>query len=508
MTNTDYIIENLKEKIKGVKDDVKFESVGRVIKVRDAVAHIKGLNNVMAGEMVEFAGQNEKSVFGLVVNLEEDMVGAIILGGAKGVKEGDPVKSTKKILQVPVGEELLGRVVDALGNPIDGKGPIKAKSSYSVEREAPGIIDRESVDYPLQTGIKAIDAMIPIGRGQRELIIGDRQIGKTAIAVDTIINQINEKERPVYCVYVAIGQKNSKIAKIVEELENRGAMKYTIVVVASASDSASLQYLAPYAGCSMGEYFRDKGKDALVIYDDLSKHAWAYREISLLLRRPPGREAYPGDVFYLHSRLLERAARLSKEKGGGTLTALPIIETQAGDVTAYIPTNVISITDGQIFLETDLFFSGTRPALNVGISVSRVGSAAQTKAMKKVAGRLKLDLAQFRELAAFMQFGSELDEATRKRIDQGKRLTELLRQPQYDPIPFEKQVVSIYAGVNGLLEDVKLEKISEFEKHLYKELDIKFSALLEGIRAKREITPEFEDGIKKSIKEAKESFNI
>lgn len=508
MTNTDYIIESLKEKIKGIKEDAKFENVGRVISVRDAVSHIKGLNSVMAGEMVEFVGQNEKSVYGVAVNLEEDMVGAIILGGARGVKEGDLVKSTKKILQVPVGEELLGRVVDTLGNPIDGKGPINAKAASPIEREAPGIIDRESVDYPLQTGIKAIDAMIPIGRGQRELIIGDRQIGKTAIAIDAIINQINEKARPVYCIYVAIGQKNSKIAKIVEELENRGAMRYTTVVVASASDSASLQYLAPYAGCSMGEYFRDKGKDALVIYDDLSKHAWAYREISLLLRRPPGREAYPGDVFYLHSRLLERAARLSKEKGGGTLTALPIIETQAGDVTAYIPTNVISITDGQIFLESDLFFSGTRPALNVGISVSRVGSAAQTKAMKKVAGRLKLDLAQFRELAAFVQFGSELDEATRKRIDQGKWLTELLRQPQYEPIPFEKQTIAIYAGVNGLLEDIKLEKISDFEKHLYKELDVKYAALLEGLRAKREITPELEELIKQAIKEAKESFNI
>ncbi|MDP3057688.1 MAG: F0F1 ATP synthase subunit alpha [bacterium] len=507
-TNSDYIIESLKAKIKGIKEDANFENVGRVLKVRDGVSHIKGLSKVMYGEMVEFISKDNKSTYGLASNLEEDLVGAIVLGSAANVREGDLVKSTGKILEVPVGEELLGRVVDTLGNPIDGKGPIRAKNTSPVEREAPSIIDRESVNYPLQTGIKAIDAMIPIGRGQRELIIGDRQIGKTAIVVDTILNQINEKERPVYCIYVAIGQKNAKVAKIVDELTKRGAMAYTTIVVASASDSASLLYLAPFAGCTMGEYFRDKGKDALVIYDDLSKHSWAYREVSLLLRRPPGREAYPGDVFYLHSRLLERAAKLNAAKGGGSLTALPIIETQAGDVTAYIPTNVISITDGQIFLESDLFYSGMKPAMNVGISVSRVGSAAQTKAMKKVSGRLKLDLAQFRELAAFMQFGSDLDEATKKRIELGKRLTELLKQDQFEPLPFEKQVVSLYAGVNGYLEDIELDKVSKFEKYLYKELETRNIELLKKIRQTREITPEIEENIKKAIQEAKENFKV
>jgi len=506
--NTDYIIEGLKEKIKGLKEETKFQNVGRVVRVRDGVSHIKGLNKAMAGEMVEFIGKDNRVVSGMVINLEEDLIGAIILGSTSAVREGDTVKLAGKILQVPVGEALLGRVVDSLGNPIDGKGPIKTETFSPVEQTAPGIIDRESVTYPLQTGIKAIDAMIPIGRGQRELIIGDRQIGKTAVAIDTIINQIHEKTKPVYCIYVAIGQKNSKVAKIVEELTKRGAMSYTTVVVASASDPASTLFLAPFAGCSMGEYFRDHGKDALIIYDDLSKHAWSYREISLLLRRPPGREAYPGDIFYLHSRLLERAAKLSAAKGGGSLTALPIIETQAGDVTAYIPTNVISITDGQIFLESDLFFSGIKPAMNVGISVSRVGSAAQTKAMKKVAGRLKLDLAQFRELAAFMQFGSELDESTRKRIEQGKRLTELLKQPQYEPIPFEKQVVALYAGVNGYLEDIPLEKVSSFERFLYGELESKNTELLKKIRDARDIAPDAEEKIKAAIKEAKENFNI
>lgn len=507
-TNSDYIIESLKEKIKGIKEETNFENIGRVLKVRDGVCHIKGLSKVMYGEMVEFISKDNKSTFGLASNLEEDLVGAIVLGMSANVREGDLVKSTGRILEVPVGEELLGRVVDTLGNPIDGKGPIRVKTTSPAEREAPSIIDRESVNYPLQTGIKAIDAMIPIGRGQRELIIGDRQIGKTAIVIDTILNQINEKERPVYCIYVAIGQKNAKVAKIVDELTKRGAMAYTTIVVASASDSASLLYLAPFAGCAMGEYFRDKGKDALVIYDDLSKHSWAYREVSLLLRRPPGREAYPGDVFYLHSRLLERAAKLCAAKGGGSLTALPIIETQAGDVTAYIPTNVISITDGQIFLESDLFFSGMKPAMNVGISVSRVGSAAQTKAMKKVSGRLKLDLAQFRELAAFMQFGSDLDEATKKRIELGKRLTELLKQDQFEPLPFEKQAVSLYAGVNGYLEDIELDKISKFEKFLYQELDTKNMELLKNIRQAREIKPEVEEEIKKVILEAKENFKV
>lgn len=507
-TNSDYIIESLKEKIKGIKEESGFENVGRVLKVRDGVSYVKGLSKVMYGEMVEFISGDNKSTFGLASNLEEDLVGAIVLGSAANVREGDLVKSTGRILEVPVGEELLGRVVDTLGNPIDGKGPIKAKSTSPVEREAPPIIDRERVNYPLQTGIKSIDAMIPIGRGQRELIIGDRQIGKTAIVIDTILNQINEKEKPVYCIYVAIGQKNAKVAKIVDELTKRGAMAYTTIVVASASDPASLLYLAPFAGCTMGEYFRDKGKDALVIYDDLSKHSWAYREVSLLLRRPPGREAFPGDVFYLHSRLLERAAKLNSSKGGGSLTALPIIETQAGDVTAYIPTNVISITDGQIFLETDLFLAGTKPAMNVGISVSRVGSDAQTKAMKKVAGRLKLDLAQFRELAAFMQFGSDLDEATKKRIELGKRLTELLKQDQFEPLPFEKQVVSLYAGVNGYLNDIEIEKVSKFEKFLYQELDAKNRELLKNIRQAREMTPDIEENIKKVIDEAKENFKI
>jgi len=510
--NKDYIIENLKEKIKGLKEDAKFENSGRVIKVGDGVSYIHGLDKAMVGEMVEFVKEgtcgNTESTYGLVLNLEEDLVGAIILGESAHIKEGDLVKSTGRILQVPVGEALLGRVVDPLGNPLDGKGPIKTEFFNPIERQAPGIIEREGVNYPLQTGIKAVDAMIPIGRGQRELIIGDRQIGKTAVVIDTIINQLNEKTRPVYCIYVAIGQKKAKIARIVAELAKQGAMSYTTVVIASASDPASILYLAPFSGCSMGEYFRDKGKDSLVIYDDLTKHAWAYREISLLLRRPSGREAYPGDVFYLHSRLLERAAKMNAKNGGGSLTALPIIETQAGDVTAYIPTNVISITDGQIFLETDLFYAGVRPALNVGISVSRVGSAAQTKAMKKVAGRLRLDLAQFRELAAFMQFGSDLDEGTRKRIEQGKRLTELLKQPQYEPIPFEKQVIAIYAGVNNYLEDIALERISEFEKFLYHELDAKSSSLLNKLRDAREITSEIEEDVKKAVLEAKENFKV
>lgn len=511
MSNTDYIVEGLKEKIKGLKAETKFQNIGRVVKVGDGVSQIQGLDKVMAGEMVEFAGNNsagEVSTYGVALNLEEDLVGAIVLGDTSNIKEGDLVRTTGKILQVPVGEALLGRVVDPLGKQLDDKGAIEAKIFSPIEKQAPGIIAREPVNYPLQTGVKAIDSMIPIGRGQRELIIGDRQTGKTALVIDTIINQASEKTKPVYCVYVAIGQKKAKIAKIAAELGKAGAMKYTTIVIASASDPASILYLAPFSGCAMAEYFRDKGMDSLVIYDDLSKHAWAYREISLLLRRPSGREAYPGDVFYLHSRLLERAAKLNPKNGGGSLTALPIIETQAGDVTAYIPTNVISITDGQIFLETDLFYAGIRPALNVGISVSRVGSAAQTKAMKKVAGRLRLDLAQFRELAAFMQFGSDLDEATRKRIEQGKRLTELLKQPQYEPIPFEKQVIALYAGVNGYLEDIALEKISEFEKFLYHELETKEDELLEKLRRAREITPKIEEIIKRAIGEAKENFKV
>lgn len=498
MNNKDYIIESLKNKIKDFKESPKMESVGHVIKSGDGIAKIWGLGNVMAGEMIEFPRVNKASSFGIAFNLEEDSVGAIFLGESSHIKEGDEAKCTGKILQVPVGEELLGRVVNALGEPIDGKGPVNAKHFSVVEKIAPGVIERESVNTPVQTGIKAIDGMIPIGRGQRELIIGDRQIGKTAIVIDTILNQ---KGQNLYCIYVAVGQKEAKIARLVAELEKRGAMEYTTVVVAGASDPTSMLYLAPFSGCSMGEYFRDNGKDALVIYDDLTKQSWAYREISLLLRRPPGREAYPGDIFYLHSRLLERAAKLSKERGGGSLTALPIIETQAGDIAAYIPTNVISITDGQIYLETDLFNAGLRPAVNVGLSVSRVGSDAQTKAMKKIAGRLRLELAQFRELAAFAQFGSDLDEETKKRLERGKRLTEILKQKQYRPLPLEKEVIIIYAGVNEYLKDISVEKVADYEKELFSYADAKEKDLLSMIKKEKDLTPEIEKEIKRVLEE-------
>jgi F-type H+/Na+-transporting ATPase subunit alpha len=456
---SDEITAIIKEKIKDFDKHVDVNESGSIIQVGDGIAKIYGLDGAMAGEMLEFPG----NLYGIALNLEEDSVGAVIMGDDTGIKEGDPVKRTGRIAEVPIGEALVGRVVDAIGHPLDGKGPIKTSLSRRIELRAPGVVDRQSVREPLQTGIKAIDAMIPIGRGQRELIIGDRQTGKTAIAVDTIINQ---KGLDVFCIYVAIGQKRSTVARVVKTLEEHHAMEYSIVVAATASDAASMQYLAPYAGVAIGEYYRDNGKHALIIYDDLSKHATAYRQLSLLLRRPPGREAYPGDVFYLHSRLLERAAKLSEKLGGGSLTALPIIETQAGDVSAYIPTNVISITDGQIYLANDLFYSGIRPAINVGLSVSRVGGSAQIKTMKQVAGTLRLDLAQYREMAAFAQFGSELDKATQAQLARGVRMVELLKQGQYKPMPVADQVVSIYAGVNGFVDDVPVDKIRQFEEDL------------------------------------------
>ena len=463
----------IRDQINNFESQADISEVGTVLKVGDGVAQVYGLDNVQAGEMVEFAG----GVQGMALNLEEDNAGIVIFGDDRGIKEGDTVKRTQKIVEVPVGKGLLGRVVDALGNPIDGKGPIQSSESRRIEVKAPGIIPRQSVGEPMQTGLKALDALVPIGRGQRELIIGDRQTGKTAVAIDTIINQkeVNQSDdesKKLYCIYVAIGQKRSTVAQVVKTLEENGAMEYTIVVAASASDPAPLQFLAPYAGCSMGEFFRDNGMHGLIVYDDLSKQAVAYRQMSLLLRRPPGREAFPGDVFYLHSRLLERAAKMSDANGGGSLTALPVIETQAGDVSAFIPTNVISITDGQIFLETELFFSGIRPAINVGLSVSRVGSAAQTKAMKKVAGKIKLELAQYREMAAFSQFASDLDASTKQLLARGERLTELLKQDQYVPMSVADQVLSIYAGVRGFLDKIETSKISEFQ--------VKF---LEGLRS-------------------------
>ena len=463
----------IRDQINNFESQADISEVGTVLKVGDGVAQVYGLDNVQAGEMVEFAG----GIQGMALNLEEDNVGIVIFGDDRGIKEGDTVKRTQKIVEVPVGKGLLGRVVDALGNPIDGKGPIQSSESRRIEVKAPGIIPRQSVGEPMQTGLKALDALVPIGRGQRELIIGDRQTGKTAVAIDTIINQkeINQSDdesKKLYCIYVAIGQKRSTVAQVVKTLEENGAMEYTIVVAASASDPAPLQFLAPYAGCSMGEFFRDNGMHGLIVYDDLSKQAVAYRQMSLLLRRPPGREAFPGDVFYLHSRLLERAAKMSDANGGGSLTALPVIETQAGDVSAFIPTNVISITDGQIFLETELFFSGIRPAINVGLSVSRVGSAAQTKAMKKVAGKIKLELAQYREMAAFSQFASDLDASTKQLLARGERLTELLKQDQYVPMSVADQVLSIYAGVRGFLDKIDTAKISDFQ--------VKF---LEGLRS-------------------------
>lgn len=501
MSQKDQIIEELKEKIAGFGGGAQTSQVGTVVEVGDGIARISGLKSCVSQEMLEFAGGQ----FGVALNLEEDSIGAMILDDYLEIKAGDTVKSTGRILQVPVGEAIIGRVVNPLGKPLDGQGEIKTGKFYPVEKIAPRVITREGVRQPLQTGIKAIDAMIPIGRGQRELIIGDRQTGKTALAIDAIINQ---KEENVICIYVAIGQKQSKVAKIAAKLKESGAMKYTTVVLAGASSPAALSFIAPYAGCAMGEYFMDQGKDVLIVYDDLSKHAVAYRQIALLLRRPPGREAYPGDIFYLHSRLLERAAKLNKNYGGGSLTALPIIETQAGDVSAYIPTNVISITDGQIFLETDLFYKGVRPALNTGLSVSRVGNAAQIKAMKKVAGKLKLSMAQFRELEAFAQFGSDLDEATKKQINLGQRLTEILKQGQYEPMPVEHQVAILYAAINNYLNEIEVANIGKFEKefHAYMDSDPQGLAALKSIKETQDLNEEIEAKLKTAIEEFKKQF--
>jgi F-type H+-transporting ATPase subunit alpha len=485
----------IRDQIGSFAVDVDVAEVGTVVSVGDGIARVHGVERTMAGEMLEFP----HGVFGIALNLEEDSVGTVLLGEYTEIKEGDTVKRTNRIISVPVGEELVGRVVNALGQPVDGKGPIVSKQFREIERLAPGVVDRSPVKEPMQTGLKAIDAMVPIGRGQRELIIGDRQTGKTAVATDAIINQ---RGQGVICIYNAIGQKQSTIAQVVRTLEEAGAMEYTIVVAAAASDPAPLLYISPYAACAMGEYFRDKGGHALCIYDDLSKHAQAYREISLLLRRPPGREAYPGDVFYLHSRLLERAAKLRKELGGGSLTALPIIETQAGDLSAYIPTNVISITDGQIFLESDLFHQGVRPAINVGNSVSRVGGSAQVKAMRQVAGSLRLDLAQYRELAAFAQFGSDLDKATLNQLNRGRRLVEVLKQPQYQPLPVEKQVIIIYAATNGYLDPVEVDQVRNYEVELFKFLDTRRAQLLSGLAEKKQI----DDAIKGELNQALTEF--
>jgi len=495
----DEILSVLKQQIEGFKGGVDVSEVGTILSVGDGIARIHGLDRCMAGELLALP----HGVFGLALNLEEGSVGAVLFGEFMKIREGDTVKRTGRIVEVPVGKGLIGRVVDPLGQPQDGKGPVPTDQTGTLERIAPGVVDRQPVKEPLQTGIKAIDAMIPIGRGQRELLIGDRQTGKTAIAVDTILNQ---KGNGVVCVYVAIGQKRSTIAQVVKTLEDHKAMDYTIVVAASASEPATMQYIAPYAGCAMGEYFRDNKQHALVIYDDLSKHAAAYREISLLLRRPPGREAYPGDVFYLHSRLLERAAKLNDKLGAGSLTALPVIETQAGDVSAYIPTNVISITDGQIYLESDLFFSGVRPAVNVGLSVSRVGGNAQTKAMKSVAGTLRLDLAQYRSMAAFAQFGSDLDKATQSQLHRGKRLTELLKQGQYQPIAVEKQIVALAAGVSGLLDDLEVEQIRPFEAALYKHLDGAGRELARKVVDAKKIDDALKAEIRKTVEEVKATF--
>ena len=489
----------IKEQIKRYASELAVSDVGTVIQVADGIARIHGLMNAMQGELLEFPG----AVYGMVLNLEEDNVGAVLLGDQKNINEGDIVKTTGRVVEVPVGDCMLGRVVNALGQPIDGKGPIQATKYRQIERVASGVISRKSVDTPLQTGIKAIDSMVPIGRGQRELIIGDRQTGKTAIAIDTIINQ---KGQGVKCIYVAIGQKASTVANIVKTLEEFGAMDYTTVVASTASELAPLQYIAPYSGCAIGEEWMENGEDVLVVYDDLSKHATAYRTLSLLLRRPPGREAYPGDVFYLHSRLLERAARLSDALGGGSLTALPIIETQAGDVSAYIPTNVISITDGQIYLETEMFNAGFRPAINPGISVSRVGGSAQIKAMKKIAGPIRIELAQYRELASFAQFGSELDADTAERLAQGERIKEMLKQPQYNPMPVEYQVIIIYAATRKHLLDVAVEDILRFEKELFEFIQTKYPEIPESIKAEKVITEETEEKLVKAIEEFKQEF--
>ena len=489
----------IKEQIKQYSTKLETSDIGTVIQVADGIARIHGLEKAMQGELLEFPGE----VYGMVLNLEEDNVGAVLLGDRRNINEGDIVKTTGRVVEVPVGDQLTGRVVNSLGQPIDNKGPIETDKYRPIERVASGVISRKSVDTPIQTGIKAIDAMVPIGRGQRELIIGDRQTGKTAIAIDTIINQ---KGQGVHCIYVAIGQKASTVANIVKTLEEFGAMDYTTVVASTASELAPLQYIAPYAGCAIGEEWMERGEDVLVVYDDLSKHATAYRTLSLLLRRPPGREAYPGDVFYLHSRLLERAARLSDELGGGSLTALPIIETQAGDVSAYIPTNVISITDGQIYLETEMFNAGFRPAINAGLSVSRVGGSAQIKAMKKIAGPIRTDLAQYRELAAFAQFGSELDDDTKERLDQGERIREVLKQPQYQPLAVEKQVVIIYAAVKKHLLDLAVDQILDFQKELFDLIDTKYPEIFTSIAETKVMDDATEEKLIKAINEAKESF--
>ncbi len=495
----DEITKLIREQIENYESRIAVDEVGTVISLGDGIARLHGLDKVMAGELLSFP----HNVAGIAMNLEEDQVGCVLLGDYTEIKEGDEVRRTGRIMSVPVGEAMVGRVVDALGQPIDDKGPIATEQFNPVERLAPGVVERQPVREPVATGLKAIDSMIPIGRGQRELIIGDRQTGKTAIAIDTIINS---KGRDLICIYCAIGQKRSSVAQVVKILSDYGAMDYTIVVVASASEPAPMQYIAPYAACAMGEYFRDTKRHALCIYDDLSKHAASYREISLLLRRPPGREAYPGDVFYLHSRLLERAAKLSNANGGGSLTALPIIETQAGDVSAYIPTNVISITDGQIFLETDLFNSGIRPAINVGISVSRVGGSAQIKAMRQVAGTLKLELAQYRELAAFAQFGSDLDKATQAQLNRGQRLTEILKQDQYQPLPFEKQILIIFAGTNGFLDDLPVEQCRAFEKSLYSYAETMNPGLLKAIAEKKVLDDQMKRDMTQLVKECKERF--
>jgi F-type H+-transporting ATPase subunit alpha len=495
----DEITQLIRQQIENYETKVQVDEVGTVISLGDGIARVHGLDKVMAGEMLDFG----HDVSGIAMNLEEDQVGAVLMGEYTEIKEGDQVKRTGRIMSVPVGEALIGRVVNALGQPIDDKGPINTKEFLPVERIAPGVIERQPVREPMATGIKAIDSMIPVGRGQRELIIGDRQTGKTSVALDTIINS---KGKNLICIYCAVGQKRSSIAQVVKILEDYGAMEYTIIVAASASEPAPMQYIAPYAATAMGEYFRDSKRHALLIYDDLSKHAAAYREISLLLRRPPGREAYPGDVFYLHSRLLERAAKMSDKNGGGSLTSLPIIETQAGDVSAYIPTNVISITDGQIFLETDLFNSGVRPAVNVGISVSRVGGSAQIKAMRQVAGSLKLELAQFRELAAFAQFGSDLDKATQNQLNRGKRLVEILKQDLFQPLPFSKQILIIFAGTGGFLDDMPVEQIREFEKELYRYVETTSPALLNTIEEKKTLDDPTKEAMNSLLKEFKQQF--
>ena len=497
----------IRDQIASFGSEAQISEVGQVLSVGDGIARIHGLDNVQAGEMIEFSN----GIKGMALNLEADNVGAVIFGSDSQIKEGDVVKRTGTIVDVPVGKGLLGRVVDGLGNPIDGKGPIVAEKRSRVEVKAPGIIPRKSVHEPVQTGLKALDALVPVGRGQRELIIGDRQTGKSAVAIDTFINQKaanagTDESKKLYCVYVAIGQKRSTVAQLVKTLEENGAMEYSIVVAATASDPAPLQYLAPYTGVAMGEYFRDNGMHALIVYDDLSKQAVAYRQMSLLLRRPPGREAYPGDVFYLHSRLLERAAKMNEDNGSGSLTALPIIETQAGDVSAYIPTNVISITDGQIFLETDLFYQGVRPAINVGLSVSRVGSAAQTKAMKKVAGSIKLELAQYREMAAFAQFGSDLDASTQRLLNRGARLTELLKQPQFQPLPFEEQVASIFAGVNGYLDTIPTKDVTRFEAAFLSEMRSKHADVLTAIRDSKDLSADSTAALKSALEAFVKTF--